>query len=166
MYLLRICRANSPRILWVRSIAKSRQSTTRISKTSSIVFRIYSLKELGTCRDFKAKLDLANARPVQSQCHQIPFAMESLLDEKLVASRLKWYRAYRNLIAHHYREEKERQIPSVDFSTGFNNAIMDNKHLLLSIERSCQNWMVIASSTYWISVTRSSNWRLTRLIVT
>jgi len=90
----------------VRSIAKSRQSTTHISKTSSIVFRIYSLKELGTCRDFKAKLDLANDR---------------------------------NLIAHHYREEKERQIPSVDFSTGFNNAIMDNKHLLLSIERSCQN---------------------------
>lgn len=36
------------------------------------------------CRDFKAKFDLASdARPVQTPCRQIPFAMESLLDEEL-----------------------------------------------------------------------------------
>ena len=41
-------------------------------------------KDLGQCKNFRAKLTLSeNSVPVQIPCRQIPFAMETLLDEEL-----------------------------------------------------------------------------------
>ncbi|XP_018397779.1 PREDICTED: uncharacterized protein K02A2.6-like [Cyphomyrmex costatus] len=97
-------------------------------------------QELGTCRDFKAKFDLvSDARSVQRQCHPIPFAMEDLLAEELsrlvsngILERVETLNWSSPIVIAKKRDGKLRLC--VDFSTGVNNAILDNKHPLPTVE--------------------------------
>jgi len=108
----------------------------------SVLHRFPNLfaEKLGTCRDFKAKFDLAsNARPVQTQCRQIPFAMESPLEEELL--RLESNNIIERVQTSNWtspiviaKKQNGKLRLCVDFSTGVNNAIMNNKHPLPTVE--------------------------------
>jgi len=97
-------------------------------------------KDLGQCKNFRAKLTLSeNSVPVQTPCRQIPFAMETLLDEEL--QRLKSL----DIIEHVHQSDWSTPIVSIkkpngkirlcaDYSIGVNKALKNNMYPLPNID--------------------------------
>lgn len=97
-------------------------------------------EELSTCHNFKVKFNLAdNARPVQVPCRQVAFAMEGPLEEEVkrlisldIIERVDVSNWTSPIVIVKKQNGKIRLC--ADYSTGVNNALIDNRHPLPNVE--------------------------------
>ncbi|XP_024870004.1 uncharacterized protein K02A2.6-like [Temnothorax curvispinosus] len=96
--------------------------------------------DLGTCNNFKVKVNIAkDARPVQSKCRQIPYAMEALLAEEL--KRLESLGIIESVATSNWTSPiviAKKQNGKIrlcgDYSTGINSVLISNSHSLPTVD--------------------------------
>ncbi|XP_024871376.1 uncharacterized protein K02A2.6-like, partial [Temnothorax curvispinosus] len=96
--------------------------------------------DLGTCSNFKVKFNIArDARPVQSKCRQIPYAIEALLAEEL--KRLEFLGIIESVATSNWTSPiviAKKQNGKIrlcgDYSTGVNSVLISNSHPLPTVD--------------------------------
>ncbi|XP_024875935.1 uncharacterized protein LOC112457239 [Temnothorax curvispinosus] len=103
-------------------------------------FPILFADDLGTCSNFKVKFNIArDARPVQSKCRQIPYAIEALLAEEL--KRLESLGIIESVATSNWTSPiviAKKQNGKIrlcgDYSTGVNSVLISNSHPLPTVD--------------------------------